>query len=525
MRFKILTLLFFVISFCQAQVKYLNRYETERKMNAENYVLIPNSEFGVLLVTPRSTIVSGNKLVDLVFLNNDLESAWEYELYIDKRFDLIGYYAKGRVSYLLFQNQSNNLFTKVVKVNPLSNSIVEYEPKSIVNLEITEFEVIQNTAILGGYVERLPAVFAYDMENDKVKTLSNVYQKNSELIEVKVNSDSVTFNVLASVLTPQRDRTVLVNSYDYVGNALRDYELQIPKDHQLLTAVSSSIINKEQLITGLYAVKTGSYPSGIFVNHVDKMGVQNMTFYNFGQFETFLNHTGKRADKLKEKALKAVRENKDWRFKIDGIFKELIEKDGEFVFTGEFYRPWTMSTNNYQRARDRMMSFNEEDNIARQTIYSNSQFPRRNNEPLTNNILELKYSHSFAFGLDLEGNLLWDGSLKIDETIDTSLSFLGDFIHNEHNTYYAYYHNKLLTVSHLNVKSDTAQYQESLTLPEFGDKLFYEKEDFKSLTWWHGNKFLVQGIQHIKNDDLRKVYFINAVQVDPDFSTTETVDK
>ncbi len=520
MRNFVVFLLAIVFNLSHAQVDNLGRFEIEHNTIAQDYVLIPNFEHGALLVIPRFSPTTADNPVELYFLDAQLNQKWNYSLYIEKRYNLIGYYGQGSVSYLLFQNRSNNLFTKLVRIDPLNDEVKEFEPKSIVDLEITEFEVVQNTAILGGYFQQRPAVFAYDMESDKVRTLSNVYQRNSELIEVRVNADSLTFNVLASVLTPEKDRTLIVNSYDYGGNALRDYELQIPPNYQLLTGVSSSIVNKEQLVVGLYTVNTGTYPSGIFVNHVDKTGRQDMKFYNFGQFDSFLDHTGKRADKLKQKALESLKSKKEWRFKTDGLFRELIERDGEFIFVGEYYKPWNISSANYQRTRDQMMTLYDNYDRSRPALYPPTTLSSANAQSLSGMGSDLNYTHAFAFGMDLQGNVLWDGSLELDETKETNLSFLGDFTVADKNTYYAYYHNELLIASHLNAESDTAQYVGPIELQNESDQLKFERDGYRSLVRWYDNKFLVQGIQHIRNGPLRKVYFINAVEIGPEFVTT-----
>lgn len=502
-----------------AQVSHLGRFELEYETEIQDYVLISNREHGALLVTPRFRNSTQDYPIDIQFLDNSLKQVWAKVINVEKRFALQGYYAQGSVTYLLFQNRTNDVFTKLVKVDPLNDEVIQLEPKKIVDLQITEFEVVKNTAIIGGYYEERPAVFAYDMESDKVRTLSNVYQKNSELVEIKVNADSVTFNVLASTLTQNKDKTLMVNTYDYGGNALRDYVIEIPEDYQLVSGLSSSIVDKEQVVTGMYAVNSGTYPSGFYVNHVDRTGRQDMKFYNFGQFENFLNHAGKRKKKLKDKALNAAKANKDWRYKTDGLFKELVEVDGKILVGGEFYRPWSTSSMNSFRAQDQVARYNR---FSYAGGLGNQAMRTYNRDPTRIGVQEeVNYTHSFAFEMDYQGNVIWDGSLDIDETIEGGLDYIGDFIHHEGNAYYAYYHDELLVATHLNNIKETAQFVGAVPLLNKEDELRYERDDYRGVMGWYDNKLLVYGIHHVRDDNLRKVFFVNAISLDTNFPTTE----
>ena len=233
-----------IMSKLAAQVEHHARYETEHQWNNQDYMVISNEHKGVLLVKPLTPGTGKDATILFSHLNSELKETWTSLVDVPKRFFLKGYHYIDDVTYLLFQNRSTNHIIKIVAINPFEQTIEEYEPKQVVDLEIYEFEVLKNSAIIGGYYDDRPVVFAYDMKNDRVRTLANVYQNNSELLEVRINRDSLTFNVIATQLDDKRDRTILVNTYDYVGNSIRDYELQTAPDHQLLSAVSSSIHNK-----------------------------------------------------------------------------------------------------------------------------------------------------------------------------------------------------------------------------------------------------------------------------------------
>lgn len=511
-----------LISIClipvYGQVDYLNRYELENDWDNIDYVVVSNQQRGVMLVKPLSANVGKNARVEFSHLNTELKEEWAGFFETAKSQYLRGYHYHNNVTYLLFQVRSDNRFIKIVALDALKKEVRTFEPKKIVDLDISEFEAIKGSAIIGGYIEGRPAVFVYNMETDEVRTLPNVFQNNSDLLEVRINSDSVTFNVIASQLDEKKDRTILVNTYDYEGNVVRDYELITDSQHQLTSAVSSSILDRAQVVVGLYSVKTGTYPSGFYINHVDRTGRQTMKYMNFGEFDTFLEHTGKRRfPKMKERALAAKQDNKEWRYKTDALFREMIELDGKLMISGEFFKPWTVSTSSNTNWRN----------------YNRFSGPNFFNDPAINSISgrnpgdasnltgrsDFNFTHAFAFVINLKGEISWDGSFEINENPEGALEDFGAFQWEDDAAYYAYYHDKEFVVKHLNDSEDKEGNRSALELPNEGDELRFEKDRFRGVTRWYGNRFLVHGVQHVrsinKSSGLRKVFFINSVAVGP----------
>lgn len=515
--------LLFLLTLCLSpiygQVEYLDRLEIENSWENLDYVVVSNEERGVMLLKPLAQNAGRTARVEYSHLNQDLKEEWVGFFETSKSQFLRGYHYHNNVTYLLFQVRSDNRFIKIVALDALNKQVRTFEPKQIVDLNISEFEAIKGSAIIGGYIEGRPAVFVYDLEADEVRTVPNVYQNNSDLLEVRVNSDSVTFNVVASQLDEKKDRTVLVNTYDYEGNVVRGYELQTDTEHQLMSAVSSSILDKAQVVVGLYSVKTGTYPSGFYINHVDRTGRQTMKYMNFGELETFLDHTGKRrSGKLKEKALSAKQNSRDWRFKTDVLFREMIELEGKLIVAGEFFKPWTVATGSTFQNRTSSRRLNNFDD----PFISNSPFRRGPNLGSTNGLVrppDFSFTHAFALALDFSGNVLWDGSFDIKENPENTLQDFGAFQWVNDQAYYAFYHDREMVVKHLNDAEDTKGDRSALALPNEDDELRFEKDRFRGVTRWYDDRFLVYGVQHVRSTNkasgLRKVFFINSVKVGP----------
>jgi len=497
----------------KGQVEQLARFEIVHKSDLNDYVVISTRERGALILELQHNNTDKTYPVLLHNLDTNLKEQWVNTIQLNRQFDIRGYHHDGATVYLLFQDSQYGRQIKIISVGLENQEITEYDPKTIVELDLQEFEVIQNHVIIGGYIQDRPAVFAYDLKNNKVRTLSNVFQNNSELLEIRINSDKLTFNVLSSRQNLRKDRTISVNTYDYAGNPIRDYELVIDKDIQLLNGVSSSIKDKEQLVVGLYCFKAGTFPSGIFINHVDKHGVQTMKYHNFGKFKTFLNHEGeKRAQRMKEKAMKAEEQDKDWRYKIDGLFSEMFENEDTRTIAAEFFVPVHMRTSDYMRSRSGINPFSSDNYSNAPRSWLDSDFNRN----LGTFEFEFDFTHAFALSIDLKGNIIWDNSMEIDEEKEGYLSNMGAFEWDGQDLFYSYYFEEKLFAKKLT--GDSEKHSDiSLMLKNELETLSFERASYRGSLGWFDNKFLIHGLQTIKAQQLggetRDVFFVNAISI------------
>ncbi len=502
-------LLFGILWSCltQAQVEFGGRYEQEHNWLKDNYLVMSNEEEGVLLVQSDFDGSAKKYPIYLSHLNSDMEPVWKDSIEIPTRFFVKGYFYAQKKNYLMLQNTHEHSI-KVLRIDTRTKELKEFDSKEIAELTITEFEVVRNTAVIGGYFEERPVVFAYDLINNKVRTLQNVYQNDSDLLEVKINKDSLSFNVLASIRDENKDRAIVVNTYDYEGNPLRDYTIQTQPDYELINGVSSSINDISQVVVGMYGYKSNYSVSGIYVNYVDRTGTQTMNFYNFGELPRFLDYMGeKRANKQKAKARSLKEQGKELRYKASAMMRELIEEDGKLVFTGEFFKTYTQD-NNVGRLNQfgRLNTYNDFNNL-----YNN--FDQWQNT--TGRAQEMDITHAYSLVLNQQGEIQWDAYMEIDENIVGAMNEFGSFQWLGDKAAYIYYHDKELFMKVLDEGGEEEMTTNGLPLMDEGDILRLEKDYSLGTVRWYDNHYLVYGIQHVrpadKSQPLRKVFFINKV--------------
>lgn len=491
------------------QVEFEERYEQEHDWLKDDYLVMSNNEEGILLVQSDLDAASKTYPLFLKHLNSSLEKVWEDTVRVPQRFFVKGYFYAEKRSYLLLQNSQEHS-VKVLRVDAHKKELKEFDSKEIAELSITEFEVVKNTAIIGGYFEERPVVFAYDLVQNKVRTLQNVYQNESELLEVKVNKDSLSFNVLASFKDDNKERAIMVNTYDYEGNPLRDYTIQTKPEYELINGVSSSINDISQVVVGMYGYKSNYAVSGLYVNYVDRTGTQTMNFYNFGELPRFLDYLGeKKANKQKAKALNLKKGGKELRYKASAMMRELIEKDGKLVFTGEFFK-----------------TYNQDNNVGRLNQYgrvnSNNNFNNLSNnynqwQNTSSQVQESDVTHAYTLVLNQQGELQWDNYMEIDENITGGINEFGSFQWLGDKAAYIYYHDKELFMKILDEMGESEMLTTDLQLMDEGDEVRLEKSESLGTLRWYDNHYLVYGIQHVRPADRtlpqRKVFFINKVSV------------
>lgn len=495
-----LLLLGIVLSFLvQAQAEFGERFEQEYDWLQASYLVIPNNEEGVLLVQVDNDGTSNKHLLTLRHLNKNLKNVWEGTVEISQRFFVRGFFYAERRSYLLLQNTYQHSI-KVLQVDTKKKEIKEFDSKEIAELDIREFEVVKNTAIIGGYFEERPVVFAYDLLHNKVRTLQNVYQNDSRLLEVKINKDSLSFNVLVSINDDNGDRAIVVNTYDFEGNSLRNYTIHTKPDYELINGLSSSINDISQVVVGLYGYKVNYAVSGLYVNYIDRTGTQTMNFYNFGELPRFLDYLGeKRANKQKTKALNMKKVGKELRYKGNAMMGALIEEDGKLVFSGEFFKTYT-----------------HDKNVGRLTEYGGISTNNQEQERALKHP-ESDVTHAYVMVLNQQGEIQWDNYMEIDRNLIGVINEFGSFQWLGDKAAYIYYHDKELFMKVLDQSGKSEKLTTDLPLMEEGDEIRLEKEKSLGTTRWYDNHYLVYGLQYIRSADKslpqRKVFFINKVSV------------
>src|SRR5215213_107285 len=179
------------------QIDQPNRYEVEQKNSDHNFNIISLREEGLILVRETEKFEDGKKFWEIVRLDSTLNSVWTDKLRLKSELNMIGYeYLPGQL-FLLFRSGeagSNNL--NLLHFSLSTHEYVEYEIKHQFDLRLTHFSVAGTTAIFGGYAIEEPTVVLYSLKEKQVKVVPGFLLHDTELLDLRVNNNYKTFNVL-----------------------------------------------------------------------------------------------------------------------------------------------------------------------------------------------------------------------------------------------------------------------------------------------------------------------------------------
>lgn len=494
-----------------AQIEHQTRYELDYDWRYENHEVVSNDDRGLTLIQTNRETVGRTYKVKFTHLDKELEEVWVDSTEMSSKMHLMGYHYLKDKMFVMFQDFPVKKGIEILSLDYKTQSITHHISNQEVELTLTEFEMIGNTALLGGYLDLRPVVYAFDLKNDRIKALRGIYKNNSKLFEVRVNKDSVTFNVLVGEQNKVKDQTVVVNTYDYEGNQIRDYSLITKNDYSLLDGVSSSINDITQVVVGNYGYKSQTLPSGVYINYVNRVGEQVINYINYGESDKFLNYLkDSREEKVKAKAMELKANGKEQRYKLLSLPRALKEVDGKLIFTAEYFKP---GGNN--RIASPGFGGTRQGNFA-----TNNEMDAFGNFVQTP-INDFDFTHGYALVMNEEGSVLWDDSFNIDFTLENSLDEHGRFqwVDSEEHIVYVHYDDEEVKGKILNGEPDNNVYVAAISIQDD----FEKRDELQStvrMTAWYEDLFLVHGIHTVrvkdKSEASKKVFFINALRIDAD---------
>lgn len=500
----LITMLFqaFVMS---AQVQHLGRFEIPFGWEVEDFHIVPNGTQGVVVLTEERLPANNQAMIKVFQLDELIRPAWSDSLLLNEPFVIEGYDVFAERTLVLLTDEGGIGKFKFVAIDTKARSMASYDAPLIKNMQITDFVAIQQALIIAGTVANRPAAFLYDLKAKQLLTLEQINAPKGEILEVKVNMDKKSFNVLFSTLDRKNDLTVHVNTYGHQGTFIRDYQLDTEPFYQLTNAVSSSINNIEQVVVGLYHYKKGTDPSGYYVNHIDKTGQQRMKYLPFGAFVSFFAHEGKeKAKRLKERSIAGNNSEKPFRYNVEAIVNPILEQDGKLIINTQFFKP-----RNYVMA-DGVIS--KGGKVPRNTWRASSIHALSNNTGV-------EFTHSFTFSVDLKGELIWDLNTAINTAQKGGLSAFGQFSDDVNNLLFAHYYAEELYIHEL--RTSKTFFDIALPLLDENDELKFESPTFGGLLPWKNNRFVIYGIQHVGDQqnpkNKREVYFVNGIRFIPQY--------
>ncbi len=518
---KLLQLLLIVsISFAaSAQINQTARFEREQKNNDKEFILVSLKEQGLVLIRDKEKYKEGKQLWEIIRLDTELTEVWSFELYTDNRLRIVGYEYKDNLVYLLYRegdHEASDLTLYTIDID--SQDLKKYVIKQELTFKVTHFSALSHTIALGGYVSNEPAILLYHLENEVTKLVPGFFVSDTELLDLRVNTNN-TFNTLIAMRNTKQKRKLILKTFDTRGALLLEDEMEIDAKKTILSGISSTLINDELFIAGTWSEGNSKQASGIYTSLIDPFSEQEINFYDFGQFDHFLDYNNpKRVAKLKQRSLQAGKVGEVPDFKTYAIPMRLEEQPEGFALLTEVYLPST-SLNSYPYWNNNFSS----PYYGGYSPYGYNPFmnryyssPYQYNNQQTG---ETKMIYASLIVFDQQGKKTYDYGLKLEDKKVGGLEQTADFMYYKDNFALAFKKDK-------EVKFLSGHPEDSIEMDTITSELSFPEETVKndsgdnsSIRLWYQNAFYAWGYQSIRDrspnaeSSTRYVFYINKIEV------------
>ncbi len=503
----------------QAQFINRGRYEKELKTADNGFTVVPLSSYGISMVREKNKYNDGKRLWELILLDTALGEKWQTDLELKSNYDMIGYEFAGEYLYYLFRegDKDSNKFS-LMKVNVQDHTINQFEIKHEFALRLTHFTVVGENALFGGYVAREPAVMLYETHSQLLKVIPGFFLKDTELLDLRVNSNN-TFNALLIERNSLDKKNLVIKTFDEGGLLLLEDYIELEKDINILTGISSGLKREELIILGTYTVGVSTEGVGFYSVLVDPYTDQKMRFYPFTTLANVLKYLPeKRAARIKSKSEVRMELGKTPDYKAHVLPIRIAETDEGFYFLSEMYDPvaanprpyWNSYNSPYYGYGYTPYSYNPFMNRYSDSPYSFNNNSQSSSARMTESILTLFNS---------DGELVWDNSLKFDNVKRYAVEQTSEFIINNDLIFLTYKKESelftLISSPIEDIELDTLE----IPLQHESDVVRYETEEDSGVRYWYNNFSFVWGYQSLRNkerieDPVRYVFYINKFEAE-----------
>ena len=475
------------------QVAQTNRYELPLEKN-DYYEVMPSQEDGIYLY--RRLYASADDKLEIIKLDTAFNVKWKGYLSIDKGMELMARRAVGGQFYLLLRRpdlKRNNM--ELFALSQVDGTYTKYQVNNYIPFSVTEFQITEKSALIGGYFNQVPVVLAFSFEAQRSKLLPGLFNEMGELTQIKTFSDG-TFDVLISARNFKKQQTVWVKSYDSNGDLQANYSLEPEESKHLIFARAMKTDDDVQLIAGVYGGRNSEYSRGLFMASVDPSGLQQLRYYNYGDLENFFKYMkAKREKRVRDRIERRKIRGQKIRFSYRFLVHEIVPYKNQYILLGEAFYP------RYKSVDPGTFTF----------FGGSSRYPGIQSGRIFDGY---SYTHAVVMGFDQNGKLLWDNSFEINDVKTFTLEqFVKLEVQEDRIALLYLFENELRTKFIQNDEVLEGKTFEPIKTIRENEIVKKEETELSKLDYWYQDYFYAYGIQEITNPGTgkRRVFFINKI--------------
>ncbi|MEP1095390.1 MAG: hypothetical protein ABJG78_09790 [Cyclobacteriaceae bacterium] len=490
-------------------ISQLNRIEFELTKDRSEFYVVPGDEDGLLVVEETEGGGSGTWKLHLV--DTAFNLVWSREEKAPAEGNFLGYDYFGGKFYLLFnKSRFRSQELVVLELNADSKANALYEITTVFPVNITHFESVGETLLIGGYANFRPVVITYNIHDKKPRVVPGFYDSKNDMLDIVVDKESKFFTVILSERMRNKKSTVRVKTFTEKGDLVQDNLLDPGEKKSLLDGASTTFANGLQYLAGTHSKKSPLYSQGFYLSKFINGTQQFNKYYAFADLNNFFNHLKpKKENRIKGRIERKRQKGKVKKFNYRLLVHKILRRGDHYVMIAEAYYP--------------RYNYGSTGNTFRPTSFGGfgNNSSGRGNQSFNPDFLGYKYTHAVVIGFDVNCNIIWDHTFKIEDKQSFSL---------DENVMVSGAGNEIvLTYLEENeIRSKVVDGDEIVEGRTFNpvrlsfvtDELKTKDPQVEGIEKWYGDTMFAYGVQNIKNENgvagkvYRKVFYLNKIRFD-----------
>ncbi|KEO74463.1 hypothetical protein [Anditalea andensis] len=506
-----------------SQIQFVHRVEQPVKQNEENYIVMPYKTGLIAFRTQADRGSFSNKKFQYFITDQQLLSEEPAAFELPEHYEMAGYDIEGDMLYLLLKKNNYNKDQMIFEIALEGEAVNDYKINSVLAAELQEFFIINQKAVLMGTMENRPVIQIYDFSLDNVITLQGIYANDAKIIQMRKDHELDVFDVVMSKRDFYKNKIISILTFDIDGNKLREVKIDQLDDPkmEIVEGVLTAPSQYRQAMVGPYGLRRKESFQGFYMSTINEFGEYNNVYFSLEDLPNFYNYLPDRARKRKVRSLeKSIQ--KDKKLTIPNVLatREAIALGDYLLVYNDYLSP---SSSRYSN-RDGMYNSG---------YYHNSPLQRRmppmyygmwpgvGPMPANTNYRQFRYLAAQFLLLDNKGNIIWDNSLSLQNSVLPHESKFGEVSFDGSDLYYMYLDKTELQLSH--IKDGEVIFENEsfpIELIDANERIKDTDESSLSLMWWYDNYFLLSGKQRVRyqtgsgKEENKEVFFITKIKVD-----------
>ncbi|GCC53371.1 hypothetical protein SanaruYs_36140 [Chryseotalea sanaruensis] len=521
----VFTILLLLPTFIQlrAQVEQPQRFEIIQKYLDEEFTVISLEREGLALFRGTNQYKDRMRSWQVMLLDTTLNIKVDTLVNIEREYNIIGFeYTTGILSLLFQSGEFIKDKIALCDIELKDSNINIYNIKTEVELKLSFFSRLQQSILFAGYINNEPAIVMYDLVKGKAQMVPGFLQRNTELLDMRVNLNA-TFNVVMVEKMSGENKRIIFRTYDAHATLLLEDIIESEASYTIFNAISSNLYRDDLLLIGTWGTRSSDRALGFYTTLVNPFEEQKTKLVQFGSLQHYLDYLKpRRADKIKTKTKAAILEGKLFEYTNNSLPYKIVEHQNGFIVLAETYATGTNNSDFYNN-RNYTQPWNSP------YYYYNPYYPRFGSsrpyqslsygQNVAQEDIEIKtYSSSLLF-INAKGIIENDFSAKLEDFKISGIKQISDvaYFNDSAIVVYRKKHDILFhKVDLLDSKSKNGNVK--IKLNDDFDDLRTDDDQDAGIKCWYNNVFYTWGYHSIKNTNIkgnktREVFYINKVVV------------